>query len=46
MLHANRTRYFIPYLARRAKTPPRFSFMPLMDIAAHVGGLAMGAGEE
>lgn len=25
---------------------PRFSFMPLMDLAAHIGGLLMGTGPE
>ena len=24
----------------------RFSFMPLMDLAAHIGGLLMGTGQE
>ena len=24
---------------------PRFSFFPLMDLAAHIGGLLMGVGE-
>jgi hypothetical protein len=33
------------FFGRSAQLSPRFSFFPLMDLAAHIGGLLMGVGE-